>query len=90
MPQGRLQVVATPIGNMADLSSRAREALATATLVVAEDTRHTLALLTALGLSRPLLSLHAHNESQRLPEILAKLEQASARTPGSGSTNDNP
>jgi len=59
---------------MADLSSRARQALETASLVAAEDTRHTLALLTALGISRPLVSLHAHNESQRVPELLARLE----------------
>lgn len=74
-PGGRLLVVATPIGNMADLSTRAREALQSADLVAAEDTRHTLALLTALGISRPLLSMHAHNESQRVPELLARLEQ---------------
>ena len=71
--QGRLQVVATPIGNMSDVSSRAREALGHADAIAAEDTRHTLALLTALGLSRPLLSLHSHNETRRVPEILARL-----------------
>lgn len=75
IPPGRLLVVATPIGNIADLSTRAREVLATATLVVAEDTRHTRALLSALGLSKPLISLHAHNESQRVPELLARLAQ---------------
>lgn len=74
MPPGRLQVVATPIGNMADMSTRAREALVSATLVVAEDTRHTLALLGALGISRPLISLHAHNETQRVPELLERLK----------------
>jgi 16S rRNA (cytidine1402-2'-O)-methyltransferase len=70
---GRLEVVATPIGNMGDLSDRAREALASADLVAAEDTRRTLGLLQHLGLAKPLLSLHAHNESQRLPELLARL-----------------
>jgi 16S rRNA (cytidine1402-2'-O)-methyltransferase len=70
---GRLQVVATPIGNLADLSVRAREALATADLIAAEDTRHTGVLLRAAGISRPLLSLHEHNESQRAPELLARL-----------------
>jgi 16S rRNA (cytidine1402-2'-O)-methyltransferase len=74
-PSGRLQVVATPIGNMADLSTRAREALQTANIVAAEDTRHTLGLLQALGISRPLVSLHAHNESQRVPELLARLAE---------------
>ncbi|MBV9621150.1 MAG: 16S rRNA (cytidine(1402)-2'-O)-methyltransferase [Gammaproteobacteria bacterium] len=72
--RGTLQVVATPIGNLADLSPRARETLAQADLIVAEDTRHTRALLQSLGLSRPLLSLHAHNEAQRVPRLLERLE----------------
>jgi 16S rRNA (cytidine1402-2'-O)-methyltransferase len=70
---GRLDVVATPIGNMGDLSDRAREALQGADLIAAEDTRRTLGLLQHLGLAKPLLSLHAHNETQRLPEVLARL-----------------
>jgi 16S rRNA (cytidine1402-2'-O)-methyltransferase len=73
-PHGRLQVVATPIGNMSDLSTRAREALEGADLIAAEDTRHTLALLQAIGVSRPLLSLHSYNETQRVPDLLARLE----------------
>lgn len=72
-PAGRLQVVATPIGNMGDISARARQALASATAIAAEDTRHTGVLLQALGIARPLLSLHAHNETQRVPEIVARL-----------------
>jgi 16S rRNA (cytidine1402-2'-O)-methyltransferase len=56
------------------LSARAREALESANLIAAEDTRHTLTLLQAIGLSRPLVSLHTHNESQRVPDLLAKLE----------------
>jgi 16S rRNA (cytidine1402-2'-O)-methyltransferase len=72
---GRLQVVATPIGNLADISERAREALAQADVVAAEDTRHTGALLKALGLATPLLSLHEHNESRRVPAVLARLAQ---------------
>jgi 16S rRNA (cytidine1402-2'-O)-methyltransferase len=71
---GRLQVVATPIGNLADLSERARAALAEADLIAAEDTRHTGALLKAMGLATPLLSLHGHNESRRVPALLARLE----------------
>ena len=73
-PRGRLQVVATPIGNLGDLSTRAREALERADVIAAEDTRHTLGLLQAIGVSRPLLSLHAYNESQRVPDLLARLE----------------
>lgn len=72
-PSGRLQVVATPIGNMGDVSARARQALESAAAIAAEDTRHTGALLQALGIARPLLSLHSHNETQRVPEILARL-----------------
>ena len=68
-----MQVVATPIGNLGDLGTRAREALSRADAVVAEDTRRTRTLLSALGLSRPLISLHTHNESQRVPELLARL-----------------
>jgi 16S rRNA (cytidine1402-2'-O)-methyltransferase len=72
-PRGRLQVVATPIGNMGDVSARARQALEGAAAIAAEDTRHSGALLQALGISRPLLSLHAHNETRRVPEVLARL-----------------
>lgn len=70
---GRLQVVATPIGNLADLSARARAALAGADVIAAEDTRRTGALLRAIGVARPLLSLHEHNESQRTAALLARL-----------------
>jgi 16S rRNA (cytidine1402-2'-O)-methyltransferase len=71
---GRLQVIATPIGNLADLSARARAALEAADVIAAEDTRHTLALLRACGIEKPLISLHGHNESQRVPQLLARLE----------------
>jgi 16S rRNA (cytidine1402-2'-O)-methyltransferase len=70
---GRLQVVATPIGNLADLSARAREALSSADVIAAEDTRRTRVLLRAIGIAKPLVSLHEHNESQRTPELLARL-----------------
>ena len=70
---GRLQVVATPIGNLNDLSTRAQRALAEADVVAAEDTRHTLGLLQAIGVSKPMVSLHAYNEGQRVPDLLARL-----------------
>ena len=70
---GTLLVVATPIGNLADLSPRALEALKQAAVIAAEDTRHTRALLQAMGVGTPLLSLHAHNEPQRVPELLERL-----------------
>jgi len=72
--RGRLQVVATPIGNMGDLSTRAREALEGADLIAAEDTRHTQVLLQAIGITRPMVSLHSYNESQRVPDMLARLD----------------
>ncbi|MBM4229929.1 MAG: 16S rRNA (cytidine(1402)-2'-O)-methyltransferase [Gammaproteobacteria bacterium] len=71
--RGRLEVVATPIGNLADLSPRAREALADADLIAAEDTRRSSQLLSALGLQKPLISLHAHNERERGDALLARL-----------------
>jgi 16S rRNA (cytidine1402-2'-O)-methyltransferase len=70
---GTLYVVATPIGNVEDLSPRARETLAQVSLVAAEDTRHAGQLLTRLGIQARLLSLHEHNEAGRLPELLSRL-----------------
>jgi 16S rRNA (cytidine1402-2'-O)-methyltransferase len=70
---GILYVVATPIGNLEDLSPRARDVLARAHRVAAEDTRHTGQLLTRLGLRVPLVSLHEHNESGRVPGLIAEL-----------------
>lgn len=68
-----LYVVATPLGNLEDLSPRARQILATVDLVLCEDTRRTGRLLAALGLTTPLRSLHEHNEAERVPEALAAL-----------------
>ena len=68
-----LYVVATPIGNLGDLSPRAREVLQTVDLIAAEDTRRTRQLLSHAGLSTPLLSLHEHNEQQRVEQLLARL-----------------
>ena len=70
---GVLYVVATPIGNMGDISARAREILAAVSVVAAEDTRHSAQLLRGLGLERPLLSLHEHNERARAAELVARL-----------------
>jgi len=70
---GVLYVVATPIGNLGDISARARETLAAASAVAAEDTRHSGRLLRELGLERPLVSLHEHNERARVAELVARL-----------------
>lgn len=71
---GRLVIVATPIGNLADLAPRARDALAAADVVAAEDTRRSGQLLAALGLQKPMVSLHAHNERERGDALLARLQ----------------
>src|SRR5262249_61502076 len=63
---GRLQVVATPIGNLSDLSERARQALAEADLVAPQDTRHTKGMLQAIGISKPIVSRHAYNDRHRV------------------------
>jgi 16S rRNA (cytidine1402-2'-O)-methyltransferase len=74
---GRVDVVATPIGNLSDLSPRARETLAEADLIAAEDTRHTSILLASCGISRPMLSLHQHNEAARIAQLLESLRAGS-------------
>ncbi len=71
---GKLVVVATPIGNLDDLSPRARRVFETADLVACEDTRRTGLLLSGLGIKRPLVSLHEHNERRRLPRLIEALE----------------
>lgn len=73
MGAGRIEVVATPIGNLGDLSERARASLAGADVIAAEDTRRTLVLLQAVGVAKPLVSLHVHNESARVPELLERV-----------------
>ena len=71
--QGILYVVATPIGNLEDLSARAARVLGSVSLIAAEDTRHTGRLLTHLGINVAMLSLHDHNEKQRLEQLDAYL-----------------
>ncbi len=72
---GTLYLVATPIGNLEDISARALRILAQARLVAAEDTRHTGKLLSHFQIHAPLLSYHEHNKLSRLDEILAALSQ---------------
>ncbi|MEQ4575268.1 MULTISPECIES: 16S rRNA (cytidine(1402)-2'-O)-methyltransferase [Gammaproteobacteria] len=70
---GILHVVATPIGNLADLSPRAQEVLRGVDAVCAEDTRHSKQLLAHFGIERPLLALHEHNEDAIAQKIVARL-----------------
>lgn len=72
---GTLYIVATPIGNRDDISLRALDILKSVDTILAEDTRHSLQLLNVLGIHKPLLSLHAHNENDKSEQILKALQQ---------------
>jgi len=85
----RLFLVATPIGNLDDISRRAVQTLADVDLVASEDTRKTGRLLKHLGLSKPQVSFYEHNEQRATEQIMARLHQGqsvalvtSAGTPG--------
>lgn len=70
---GRLYIIATPIGNLGDITGRARQCLAAVDCVACEDTRHSGVLLQHLGLRKPLLSVHEHNEASRSQQITGEL-----------------
>ena len=72
---GALYVVATPIGNLEDISARALRVLREVDCIAAEDTRHTGQLLRRFGIETPLLSLHEHNEHARLESMIARLRE---------------
>jgi len=74
-PRGALYVVATPIGNLADLSLRAIHVLSMVNAVGCEDTRHSAPLLQYFGLDKPLLAIHEHNEREAAQGVLARLER---------------
>ena len=73
MDRGVLSVVATPIGNLGDLSPRARETLGQVDLIAAEDTRHTRRLLRHFGIATPLVAFHEHNEREMGAALLHRL-----------------
>ena len=77
-PQGALYVVATPIGNLADISLRALATLAAADLIACEDTRVTRKLVDHYGIATPLTPYHEHNAEEARPRILARLAQGAA------------
>lgn len=72
---GALYVVATPIGNLGDLSPRAREVLAQVSAVLAEDTRRVAKLLAAAGLTQKVLAFHEHNEEQLVGTVIQQLHR---------------
>lgn len=73
MQTGRLYIVATPIGNLGDITRRAVEVLKQVDLIAAEDTRHTAGLLSHLGIGVRTLSLHEHNEQRRIQQLVEML-----------------
>lgn len=91
-PEGTLYVVATPIGNLADITLRALHVLQLADTVACEDTRHTQSLLRAYGIDKPtahLLAVHQHNEAEAAQQVVQQLQQglrvayvSDAGTPG--------
>src|SRR5215831_8868720 len=72
---GALYVVATPIGNLEDLTLRALRVLREVDLIAAEDTRRSIKLLNHYEIRKPLVSLHEHNEARESPRLVAKLLQ---------------
>jgi 16S rRNA (cytidine1402-2'-O)-methyltransferase len=70
---GIVWVVATPIGNLGDISERSREVLRSVAVIAAEDTRHTRPLLKRLGIGTAMVALHEHNERAVVPLLLARL-----------------
>ncbi len=88
-PAGALYVVATPIGNLADITVRALSVLVRMDAIACEDTRHTAALLRSYGLSAPLMAVHEHNEAEAAQQVVRRLQNgeriayvSDAGTPG--------
>lgn len=72
---GKLYIVATPLGNLGDISQRALSVLASVDKIIAEDTRHSQRLLLHYAIHKPLISLHAHNEQTQSEVLLQQLKQ---------------
>jgi 16S rRNA (cytidine1402-2'-O)-methyltransferase len=74
-PEGALYVVASPIGNLADISLRALHVLQLVDAIACEDTRHTQTLLRQYGIEKPLLAVHEHNEAQAAGLVIERLQR---------------
>ena len=75
---GTLYVVATPIGNLEDITLRALRVLREADVIAAEDTRRTSKLLAHHGIDTPMLSFHEHNSRLRMPQLIDRLERGAS------------
>src|SRR5256884_8660349 len=78
MATGTLYVVATPIGNLEDVSARALRILREVHVIACEDTRHTRLLLQRYGITTPQVSYHEHNEQTRAQELLRRLQEGTS------------
>src|SRR5438128_3468117 len=78
MATGTLYVVATPIGNLEDVTTRALRILREVDVIACEDTRHTRLLLQRYGITTPLVSYHEHNEQTRAQELLRRLQEGTS------------
>src|SRR5438309_10011071 len=78
MATGTLYVVATPIGNLEDVSARALRILREVHVIASEDTRHTRLLLQRYGIATPQVSYHEHNEQTRAQELLRRLQEGAS------------
>ncbi len=77
-PEGRLFVVATPIGNLSDITIRAVETLKSVDFIAAEDTRTSSVLLRHFGISKPMMSFHSHSGTSRSQEIVGRIVQGNS------------
>ena len=75
MEKGKIYLVGTPIGNLKDITLRAIETLKVVDIILAEDTRQTLKLLNHLGISKPMISYHRHNEVDKIGEVKRLLDE---------------